>query len=247
MNIPEWQQRTKLLLGDEKLNNLAKSHVFIAGLGGVGGFVAEFLCRAGIGHFTLADHDTVHAGNRNRQIIAMKSTENKPKIDLIASRLSDINPHVKLQLVHEYLDEQNISTHLEGDFGYVVDSIDTLTPKLALIKATLAKNIPLVSSMGSGGKTDPSKVEVADISKSYNCRLAYYLRKHLHRAGIFEGFKVVFSPEAVPRSALYLSREEVHKRSVVGTISYMPPLFACHIASVVIADLGIGRSFDRLQ
>ena len=235
--IPEWQSRTKLLLGSEALKVLRTSHVLVVGLGGVGAYAAEMLCRAGIGKLTIADGDKVQASNRNRQLIALHSTTGKDKTDLMAERLMEINPELEVIAINEFLHSENIERLLEEKFDYVIDAIDTLSPKVFLIHRTLLKGYPIVSSMGSGGKIDPLRVQVSDISESHTCKLAYNIRKQLHRLGVRNGFKVVFSPEVVSRDSVQVINGERNKRSTVGTISYMPPVFGCVMASVVIRDL----------
>ena len=237
MNTPDWQDRTQLLTGTEALTKLHAAHVLVAGLGGVGAYAAEMLCRAGIGHLTIADYDNVQSSNRNRQLIAMKSTEGKNKVELMAERLLDINPRLKLTPAHTFLNEESLDDLLETPFDYVADAIDTLNPKVDLISKTLGRSYPLVSSMGSGGKYDPEQVKVVDISESFNCRLAYFIRKQLHKKNIRTGFKVVFSPEPVSKKAVKLVSGENNKNSTVGTISYMPAIFGCFMASVIIRDL----------
>ena len=234
---PPWQTRTELLLGTESLKKLSSSHVLVAGLGGVGAYAAEMLCRAGIGTLTIADKDIIHPSNRNRQLIALKSNEGRDKVHALAERLKDINPELKLFCINDLLKDTIIDEVLRARFDFVVDAIDTLSPKVTLIAKCLENNFRVVSSMGSGGKLDPLQIKVSDIADSYNCRLAYFLRKHLHKLGIRSGFKVVFSPETVPKSAVQLIDDEQFKRSTVGTISYMPPVFGCIIASVVIREI----------
>jgi tRNA A37 threonylcarbamoyladenosine dehydratase len=235
--MQSWLSRTELLIGAENLQKLACAHVLIAGVGGVGGYVAEQLCRAGIGEFTLIDGDTIHATNRNRQIIALSSNEGMPKAKLMADRMLDINPSVKIHVISEYLKEDRFAAILEGSFTYIVDAIDTLTPKVALLAEAVSRGFRVVSSMGSGGKIDPERVKIADIADSHHCKFAYIVRKYLHRKGIFKGITVVFSPEPVGKEAIREISGEENKRSVVGTLSYMPPVFGCFCASVVIRDI----------
>ncbi len=235
--MAKWQERTALMLGDEDLKKLHKAHVLVVGLGGVGAYAAEQLCRAGIGRMTIADGDVVEQTNRNRQLPALVSNEGKPKAEILAERFKDINPELNIRVINEYLkDERMIEILNEADYDYVVDAIDTLAPKVFLIHHSLKAKLPIVSSMGAGGKFDPSQVQQTDISKSYNCRLAKMIRKHLHKLGIREGVKVVFSPEEVDPKRVRIE-EGRNKKSAVGTISYMPPLFGCFCASVVIQDL----------
>jgi tRNA A37 threonylcarbamoyladenosine dehydratase len=235
--MEHWLSRTELLIGKENLDRLSAAHVLIAGLGGVGGYVAEQLCRAGIGELTLIDGDKVSPTNRNRQIIALTSNEGQFKTDLMAQRLMDINPGIKLNIIGEYLKEERFSAILEHRCDYVVDAIDTLTPKVTLLSEAVKRGYAVVSSMGSGGKMNPAGVEINDISKSHHCRFAGIVRKYLHRQGIFTGITVVYSPESVSKNAILEVSGEENKRSVVGTISYMPPVFGCFCASVVIRNL----------
>ena len=233
----KWQERTALMLGEEGLRKLKQAHVLVVGLGGVGAYAAEQLCRAGIGQLTIVDGDLIEASNRNRQLPALISTNGHPKAEILAKRFKDINPEIELHVINDYLRDEDFKTILQSThFDYVVDAIDTLTPKVFLISNSLQANIPIVSSMGAGGKLDPSLVKQTDISKSYNCKLAKMLRKRLHKMGIRKGVKVVFSPEEVEPTRIRIE-EGRNKKSTVGTISYMPPIFGCFCASVVIRDL----------
>ncbi len=232
-----WKERTELLLGKQKIEKLRNAHVFIAGLGGVGAYAAENLCRAGIGKLTIADHDVVQPSNRNRQLIALSSTEGKSKAALMAERLKDINPDIELTVISEFLRDSKIEALLSNKFDYIVDAIDTLSPKIFLIYHALRQNLPLVSSMGAGGKLDPAQVHISDISESYQCRLAFMLRKKLRKFDIHEGFRVVFSSEPVNKAVVKLTEGEQNKKSTVGTISYMPAIFGCMCASVVVRDI----------
>ena len=237
-NNSSWQERTLLLLGEEKVEKLSNAHILIVGLGGVGAYAAEMLCRAGVGRLTIADADIINPSNKNRQLLALTSTMGKAKADLMSQRLLDINPDVQLTSIHAYLQEEDFERILNNNkFDYVVDAIDTLAPKVNLIKLCMQKNIPLVSSMGAGAKLDPTKVEIRDISKSHHCPLAHMLRKRLHRIGIRKGFKVVFSSEGPIMDAVQLCDNEPNKKSIVGTISYLPAIFGCYCASVVINEL----------
>ena len=232
-----WLERTELLLGSEKLDLLRRAHVLVVGLGGVGAYAAEMIARAGVGRMTLADADTVGVSNINRQLVALHSTLGRPKAEVLAERLRDINPEIELQVVNRYIrDEETYRLLDSARFDYVVDAIDTLSPKLALIAAALERGLPLVSSMGAGAKTDPTKLEIADISRTHHCPLAHMLRKRLHKIGIRTGFHAVFSPEPIRPGAMILC-EEQNKKSNVGTISYIPPLFGIGCASVVIRGL----------
>lgn len=235
----EWLSRTELLLGEEKLRKLSKSHVLVVGLGGVGAYAAEQICRAGVGQMTIVDGDNIEASNINRQLPATITNLGKDKADVMGARLLDINPNLKLNVINEYLkDDRMIEVLKNGSYDFVVDAIDTLAPKIFLIYHSLQNNLKIVSAMGAGGKMDPSKIQVADISQSYNCKLARMLRKRLHKLGVYKGVQVVFSPEDVSKDAVILS-ESRNKKSNVGTISYMPPLFGCFCASVVVKELSL--------
>lgn len=233
----EWLSRTELLLGKERLERLLRAHVLVAGLGGVGAYAAEQLCRAGIGEMTIIDGDRVEVTNKNRQLPAIDSNMGLPKAEVMATRFREINPDIRLHVINDFIRDDRMVEVLEmARYDYVVDAIDTLAPKIFLIYHCLQKGLKVVSSMGAGGKMDPMQIRIADISKSYNCTLARMLRKRLHKLGVYKGVKVVFSPEEVDPEAVVLSESE-NKKSNVGTISYMPPLFGCYCASVVIRDL----------
>lgn len=232
-----WLERTELLLGSEKCGILRDANVLVVGLGGVGAYAAEMIARAGVGRMTVADADVVSKSNINRQLIALHSTIGRPKAELVAERLRDINPDIQLTVVEKYIKDEETYILLDSEkFDYVVDAIDTLSPKLALILGCLDRKIPVVSSMGAGAKTDPTKLEIADISKTHHCPLAHMLRKRLHKAGVRKGFKAVFSPEPIREGAI-IECEERNKKSNVGTISYLPAIFGIGCASVVIRDL----------
>ena len=232
-----WLERTELLIGAEKLERLKNSNVLVVGLGGVGAYAAEQLCRAGIGKMTIVDGDVVEDSNRNRQLPALTSTIKRPKSEILAERFMDINPELHLNVVTDFIrDEKTIELLKSQPFDYVVDAIDTLAPKVFLIYHAVELGLKVVSSMGAGGKIDPSKIQISDISKSYNCKLARMLRKRLSKLGIKKGIKVVFSPEKISKEAVRLE-EGQNKKSTVGTISYMPPIFGCFISSMVIREL----------
>lgn len=230
-------ERTSLLLGEEKLERLRQAHVLVVGLGGVGAYAAEMLVRAGVGRMTVADADAVSLSNINRQLVALHSTVGRPKAEVLAERLCDIAPELQLTVVAKYIRDEETDKLLDATpYDYVVDAIDTLSPKLALIKGALERGFPVVSSMGAGAKTDPTQLEIADIAKTHHCPLAHMLRKRLHKIGIRTGFRAVFSPEPIREGAM-IECEEQNKKSNVGTISYLPALFGIGCASVVIRDL----------
>ena len=232
-----WLERTELLLGEEKLSQLTRANVLVVGVGGVGAYAAEMIVRAGVGKMTIADADVVSQSNINRQLVALHSTVGQAKGDVLAARLRDINPELQLTVVNRYIKDAETDALLDSDrFDYVVDAIDTLSPKLALIKGALDRGIPIVSSMGAGAKTDPTLMEIKDISKTHHCPLAHMLRKRLHKIGIKSGFRAVFSPEPIREGAMILCQEQ-NKKSNVGTISYIPAMFGIGCASVVVRDL----------
>lgn len=235
--IHDWQDRTCLLTGEEAVQKLKKASVLIVGLGGVGSAAAEYICRAGIGNITIVDHDTVHVTNRNRQLPALLSTEGKFKADVVAERLMDINPELNITVIKKYLKDEAISEVLSPGYDYVVDAIDTLSPKVYLLYNSVKLGLKVVSSLGSGAKYDPMQVKITDISESYNCPLAYYLRKRLHKLDVKTGITVVFSPELPSGEIILKTEAEQNKKSTRGTISYMPAIFGCCCASVVVREL----------
>lgn len=235
--MTDWLTRTELILGVEGLSKLKSSNVLVVGLGGVGAYAAEMICRAGIGSMTIVDGDTIHATNRNRQLPALKSTEGLFKTDVVAQRLTDINPDIRLKVFREYIKDERITDILDIGFDYVVDAIDTLSPKIFLIYHSLERKFPIVSSMGSGGKFDPTKIRISDISDTKDCSLARILRKRLHRFGIRDGVTAVYSPEVIDKTKIIHTPEENGKASIAGTISYMPAAFGITCASVVIREL----------
>ena len=237
----DWQNRTHILIGDEGIEKLRSAHVLVVGLGGVGGYAAEQLARAGIGEMTIVDCDTVNITNKNRQLLALDSTIGRHKTEVMAERIRDINPEIRLHVMTQYLKDQSIIDLMTQKFDFVVDAIDTLAPKVFLLYYAVQNHQNIVSCMGAGGKFNPEKIEIADISKSYNCRLAFYIRKRLHRLGIREGITVVFSSEKVNEHAFVVEDEhQENKIATVGTLSYMPVIFSCFCASHVINKL-LGR------
>ena len=236
--IPYWMSRTQLLLGDEQTQQLMDKNVLVVGLGGVGGICAEMIARAGVGKMTIVDGDNVDLSNGNRQIAALHSTEKQLKAEVMAARLKDINPAIELTVITEFIQgERTVEIVALGNYDYVVDCIDTLTPKVWLIKTCVDRKIPIVSSLGAGGKVDPSQIQVADIADSYKCKLARYVRKYLHKEGIVTGVTVVFSPEEIDADKIVVTEKAFPKKSIIGTISYMPAIFGCLAASVVIRAL----------
>ena len=234
----EWLQRTELLIKEEGIERLQNANILIVGLGGVGSFAAEFLVRSGIGNLTIVDGDTVDITNINRQLPALNSTIGKNKTDVVAERILDINPKINLKKINEFLEPERMEEILTQEkFDYVLDCIDSLSPKLALIITCKRKKIKLVSAMGAGGKTDPSKVMVRDISKTNNCFLAKQIRKKLKKEQIHKGFRCVFSTEIQDENSLKMTDGSNYKKSFYGTISYMPAIFGLYAAAEVIRFL----------
>lgn len=243
--MESWQERTILQIGNEGVTTLCRAHVMIVGLGGVGAYAAEMLCRSGVGALTLVDFDCYSLTNKNRQLQALDSTIGRKKTEVIAQRLKDINGEIKLCIKDLYLTEDTVNEVFtsplaaERKINFVVDAIDTLSPKVTLIKYCLQNNIPLVSSMGAGAKYDATKIRLSDIKASFNCPLAHSLRKRLHKEGIYSGFQVVFSEELPVREAIIelTEGEEANKKSRTGTLSYMPAVFGCVCAQAAIYQL----------
>ncbi len=235
--VPEWQSRSELLLGSEVLKYLAATTVAVIGLGGVGAYAAEMIARAGVGNIVILDSDVISITNKNRQLLALDSNMNQSKSLLMEVRLRDINPNITVNRIEAYLKEDNVAELLDGfNLDYLIDAIDTLSPKIALIQYAVANSIPLVSSMGAGAKMDATKIKVKDLSKSFNCPLAFMLRKRLRKFGISKGFKVVFSEE-LPNNDAIIAVEEQNKKSQAGTISYMPAVFGCIAAQTALEYL----------
>ena len=237
MTDTAWLSRTELLIGKEKLTKLNNAHVLVVGMGGVGSFAAEFICRSGIGEMTIIDGDVVDPSNRNRQLPALATTHGQSKVALMGERLMQINPELKLHIIKEFVQPERVDEMLAGNPDYVIDAIDSISPKLTFIKAAYGRGMRLVSSMGAGGRFDPTCLQVADISKSYNCPFAQQLRKMLKASGIRTGIKVVFSPEKPLKESLMLTDGSNFKKSAYGTMSYLPATFGATLASVVIRDL----------
>ena len=235
--MENWKERTLMLVGEAGIGRLASACVGVIGVGGVGGYAAEMIVRAGVGHIIIMDSDTVSVTNKNRQLLALDSTVGRPKCEVLKARLLDINPELEVTVLQEYLEADMVETALGGyRVDFIVDAIDTLAPKLALIKYCVDHGIPHVSSMGAGAKYDATKVRLADISKSYNCPLAYIVRKRLRHMGIRRGFQVVFSEELPDRDAI-VECEDRNKKSQGGTISYLPAVFGCVCAQAAIKGI----------
>ena len=233
-----WQERTRLLLGDERMARLRQAHVLIVGTGGVGAYAAEMICRAGVGHLTLVDADTVQPSNINRQLPALHSTVGQEKTNVLSRRFRDINPELDITVRAEYLTETHIPALLDDTrFDFIVDAIDTITPKCCLISEAWRRRIPIVSSMGAGAKHDLTKIRFADLWDTYHCGLSKAVRKRLQKMGPKRKLPVVFSTEQADPRAVLLVEGERNKKSTVGTVSYMPAVFGCYLAQYVIEHL----------
>jgi len=237
MNDIAWLSRTSLLIGEEKIRLLTQKHVMVVGLGGVGSFAAEFICRNGIGKMTIIDGDVVDPTNRNRQLPALATNHGVSKADIMAERLKAINPELELVVVKEFINPEMVEHLFEQPCNYIIDAIDSITPKLTFIKKAYESKIPFVSSMGAGGKLDPTQIRVVDISKTYNCPFAQQVRKMLKKEKIYKGFKAVFSAEENVKESLVLTDGSNYKKSAYGTMSYMPATFGAVLASVAIRAL----------
>ncbi len=236
-----WLGRTKLLIGEDALTRLSQSHVMVVGLGGVGSFAAEFIARSGVGKMTIIDGDVVDPTNRNRQLPALATNHGVSKAEIMAERLQAINPELELIVVKKFVTPEMVEEVLTTNPDYVIDAIDSITPKLTFISMAYSRKIPVVSSMGAGAKLDPTQLKVVDISKTYNCPFAQQIRKQLKdKFEIKTGFKAVFSPEAPIKESLMLTDGKNFKKSAYGTISYLPAVFGAVTASVVIRDI-IGK------
>lgn len=229
-----WQERAELLFKEEGLQKLKNAKILIVGVGGVGSFAAEFLVRAGIGNLTIVDGDTVDITNINRQLPALHSTIGMPKIKVVGDRLMDINPELNLIRIEEFISPERAHEIVTADFNYVLDCIDSVTPKINLILAAKRKKVKVISAMGAGGKMIASKVVVKDIGKTTVCPLAKQIRKRLKKEGITSGVKAVFSLEMPDEDSLKLTDGTNYKKSFYGTNSWMPALFGLNAADVVV-------------
>lgn len=235
--MAEWTERAELLFKKEGLEKLKNSNVLIVGMGGVGSFAAEFIARAGVGKMTIVDGDTVDITNINRQLPALHSTVGQPKVTIVGDRLMDINPELQLTRLQEFLSPERAFELVTPEYDYVLDCIDSITPKLNLIIAAKRKKVKIISNMGAGGKYLASKVTVRDISKTDVCPLAKTMRKRLKKEKITKGVKAVFSMETPDETSLKMTDGLNYKKSFFGTNSWMPALFGLHSAETVIKHL----------
>lgn len=232
-----WLSRTQLLIGKEALLRLTRSHVLVVGLGGVGSYAAEFIARSGVGRMTIIDGDVVDPTNRNRQLPALATNHGVSKALIMEERLRAINPELDLTVIREFIQPEMVLQQLSDRPDYIIDAIDSITPKVTFIRLAYEQGLRIVSSMGAGAKLDPTQLKVVDISKTWNCPFAQQVRKYLKRHQIRKGIKVVFSPENPMKESLMLTDGKNYKRSAYGTISYLPAVFGAVAASVVIRDL----------
>jgi tRNA A37 threonylcarbamoyladenosine dehydratase len=235
-------ERSLLVFNDTGLQQINQSHVLVAGVGGVGGFVAEALARAGVGELTLIDHDDVSASNKNRQIIALNSTLNQNKAEVMAQRIADINPDCIVNVNKTFIRPEDMEALLSTSFDYVVDAIDSLNCKVSLVATAKQMGLPVASSMGAGRRIDPSKIELADISKTHGCALARNMRQRLKKQRISKGVMTVFSTEVPQAPGPMEQIEGARGRVVNGTASYMPGIFGLMLAGYVIKQLAQTKS-----
>lgn len=234
----KWTDRTALLLGEDKMSRLSNAHVLVVGVGGVGAYAAEMLCRAGVGELTIIDADTVNTTNINRQLPATHSTVGRLKTEVLAEHLLDVNPSLRLHALPIYLKEEAVGQLLQAEkYDFIVDAIDTIAPKCALLGEALRRGIPIVSSMGAGAKSDITQIRFADLWDTYHCGLAKAVRTRLKKEGVRRSLPVVFSTEQADRRAVITVEGEQNKKSTAGTISYMPAVFGCYLAEYVIRKL----------
>ena len=231
-------ERTQILLTAIEMTRLSEAHVLVAGLGGVGSHCAEALARAGVGKLTLIDHDVVAVSNINRQLPALLSTVGQAKADLMTARIRDINPGCQITVIREFLTPENVLELVPVQLDYVIDCIDSLNCKVALVATSFERGLRVASSMGAGNKLDPARIRLADISQTSQCPLASVMRKRLRKRGIDKGVLTVFTDEP-GRAPLAPQPVEGRgrARAVNGTISYMPPLFGLMLAGAVIQQL----------
>jgi len=237
-SIPPLFERTHIIVGDDGLGRLQRANIFLAGVGGVGSFVAEALARMGVGRLTLLDHDVVSESNLNRQLPALRSTVGRKKVEVVAERIRDINPACELTLRDEFLRADDVEEVLGGSpYDFVVDAIDSLNSKAGLVATAYSLGYPVASSMGAGGRMDPRRIIVGDLMDSENCALARNMRKRLRKRGIGRGILAVWSNEAGVPPLPPVPTAEGRDRAVNGTVSYMPGLFGLTLAGMVVQQL----------
>jgi len=237
--LPTWLERTELLVGSDALERLQNAHVLVVGLGGVGSFAAEFLARSGVGRLTIVDGDVVDPTNRNRQLQALSSTHGQKKAWLMRDRILDINPECVVNAIDSFLDPEAMRNLLRSaKVDFALDCIDSVQPKLNFIATALGEKIPFISSMGAGGRLDPSKIQIDKLEKSYNCPFARHIRKRLaSEYRIRKGFYVVFSSEIANPESVRLTDGSNFKKSFYGTSAWIPASFGIHAASFAVRKL----------
>lgn len=235
-------ERSLLVFEQEGIEKLQNAHVLIAGVGGVGGFVAEALARAGLGKLTLIDHDVVSPSNLNRQIVSLNSTLGQSKVEVMAGRIRDINPECELTLIKTFLKPEDMDSVLSGSYDAVVDAIDSLNCKVSLVATAYQKGLKVYSSMGAGRRIDPSQIAITDISKTHTCALARNMRQLLRKQGIKKGIPVVFSKELPMRPGPMEEIEGARGRVVNGTASYMPGIYGLMLAGLVVKQIATSSS-----
>ncbi len=229
-------QRGELLLGQEKSARLASAHILIVGLGGVGSWAAEMLCRAGVGRFTLVDSDCVDVTNINRQMPALAQTVGRLKCDIVAERLGAINPEVVLTVRPEFIEQDNVDALLDcAEYDFVVDAIDTLDAKAALICGCWRRGVKIVSSMGAGAKCDLSRIRLGELWKSEQCTLAKNLRRHLRQWRGQYTLPVVYSLEAPIKEAIRPNPRG--GKPIIGSLGYFTATFGCYLTEYVIRNI----------
>ncbi len=239
METAQWLERTELLIGNEAMVKLNNAHVLLVGLGGVGSYAGEFVVRAGIGSITIIDGDTVDITNINRQMQALHSTIGMSKAQLLKKRFLDINPELNIIAYDKFMEPEDMQQLLQNNnFDFIMDCIDSVKPKLTLIEMAKKQKSTIISSMGAGGKLDPSKIKVGDIFTTKECKFAQTIKKRLKRMGIRRGILCVYSEDIQIKSSLKMTDGSNYKRSFYGTISYMPALFGLTVASEVIRRIG---------
>ncbi len=237
MSQEHWLERTELLIGNEGINALQKAHILIVGLGGVGSFAAEFIARSGVGKLTIVDTDTVDTTNINRQLPALNSTIGVEKTAVMAQRIKDINPNIDLTVINEFLTPERAYEIVSKEYDYIIDCIDSISPKVQLLVGAKRKKVKIISCMGAGGKVDVTKIKIRDISKTRDCYLAKQIRIRLRKQGILKGIRAVFSEELPKAESLQRVENVDFKKSYYGTISYMPAAFGLFAAAEVIQYL----------
>lgn len=243
-----WQARSELMLGDGRMRRLRESHVLVIGLGGVGGYAAEMLARSGVGCMTIVDMDVVNPTNINRQLIAMQSTIGRPKVTLWRERLLDINPDLKLTCHELFLRDELTDDLLDSDeYSYVIDAIDTLSPKVHLIKSLVERELPFISVMGMGAKFDPRMIMIDRMDRAKNCPLARMIRKRLRKLKVSLKFQVVYSEELPDEEAIILTDEESNKKSITGTVAHNPAVAGCYAAYAALDWITLGGTLYKIE